>query len=118
MNATARTQLRRLTAAIRRAAQVSHHTLIAALTSLAARVRHIAKAAGFTTAQAAAATELIEDGGIHPLRGRIWLTVSTDGTRVHRSTADRCTCPDGIKAHTADHRPCYHTLAVRALLAA
>ncbi|MHA6764771.1 hypothetical protein [Streptacidiphilus sp. PAMC 29251] len=118
MNATSRKIARRLTAAIRTAAQTSRATLTAALTSLTTQIRRIAAHAGFTTAQANAALELIEDGGIHEQRPDIYRTVSTDGTRIHLTTADRCTCPDGIKATTAHHRPCYHALAVRVLEAA
>lgn len=106
MNATARKLITRLTAAIRRAVQVSRATLTAALTTLTATVRHIAQAAGYTTAQAASALELIEDNAIHPLRPGIWLTVSTDGTRTHRTTTGRCTCEAGIKGGR-----CYHQLA-------
>lgn len=113
MNATARKITRRLTAKIRRAVQVSRTTLTAALTSLASQVRRIAKAASYTTAQANSAVELIEDNGIHPLRPGIWLTVSTDGTRIHRTTTGRCTCEAGIKGGR-----CYHSLAALTLEAA
>lgn len=106
MNATARKLIARLTAAIRRAVQVSRATLTAALTTLAGQVRSIARTLGFTPAQASSALELIEDGGIHPLRPGIWLTVSTDGTRTHRTTTGRCTCEAGIKGGR-----CYHQLA-------
>jgi hypothetical protein len=106
MNAVARKIARRLTAAIRTAVQVSRTTLTAALTSIAALVRSIAKTVGFTTAQAASALELIEDNGIHHLRNQVWLTVSTDGTRTHRTTTNRCTCEAGIKGGR-----CYHSLA-------
>jgi hypothetical protein len=91
---------------IRTAAQVTRATLTAALTSLTTLVRNIAKAAGLTTAQAASAIELIEDSAIHHLRDGIWLTVSTDGTRTHRTTTNRCTCEAGVKGGR-----CYHQLA-------
>jgi hypothetical protein len=106
MTATARKLIARSLKAIRTAVQVSRAALTAALTTTAALVRSIAKTAGFTTAQAASALELIEDGGIHHLRNRVWLTVSTDGTRTHRTTTNRCTCEAGIKGGR-----CYHQLA-------
>lgn len=80
----------------------------------AAKVRRAAATAtteGFTTKQVDAARELVEDAGIVRLRRNIYLTVSTDGTRVHRTTATRCTCEAGIKG-----RACYHQLAVRLCL--
>lgn len=106
MNATARKLIARTIKAVRRAVQVSSTTLAAALTTLAAQVRSIARTFGYTPAQAASAIELIEDSGIHPLRGRVWLTVSTDGGRTHRTTTNRCTCEAGIKGGR-----CYHQLA-------
>ena len=56
---------------------------------------------------------LIEDNGIHHLRTQVWLTVSTDGTRTHRTTTNRCTCEAGIKG-----KRCYHSLAALTLEAA
>ena len=77
----------------------------------AAKVRRTMATAttdGFTTKQVDAARELIEDAGVVRLRGHIYLTVSTNGERVHRTTATRCTCNAGIK-----EKACYHQLAVR-----
>lgn len=69
---------------------------------------------GFTPAQVDAATELIEDAGIVRLRRSIYLTVSTDGSRVHRTTATRCTCQSGIRSEVkGNNKSCYHQLAVR-----
>lgn len=113
MNATQRKLITRSLTAIRTAVQVSRTLLTAALTTTEALVRSIAKTAGYTTTQAASALELIEDGGIHHLRKQIWLTVSTDGTRTHRTTTNRCTCEAGIKGGR-----CYHSLAALTLEAA
>lgn len=80
----------------------------------AAKVRRAVATAttdGFTTNQVDAANELIEDAGIVLLRGRIYMTVSTNGQRVHRTTTTRCTCQAGIK-----EKACYHQLAVRLVL--
>lgn len=68
---------------------------------------------GYSTAQVDAARELIADGGIVRLRGRILLTVATDGQRVHRTTSHHCTCHAGIRGVR-----CYHTAAARLALAA
>lgn len=63
--------------------------------------------------QVAAARELIEDGGILPLRSVVFLVVSTDGSEIHRTAPTACNCPAGRR----DIR-CYHRLAARMLLAA
>jgi hypothetical protein len=110
VNATARNAVTRLRQAIRRAVQVCRAALTASLTTTAALVRRIATTTGYTADQVAKAVELIEDNAIHPLRGRIWLAVSTDGSRVHRCTSSRCSCEAGVKG-----RSCYHQLAARAL---
>jgi hypothetical protein len=110
VNATARKLIARTTRAIRRAAQICRATLTASLTTTTALVRRIATTTGYSADQAAKAVELIEDNAIHALRGRIWLAVSTDGSRVHRCTAHACTCEAGVKG-----RSCYHQLAARAL---
>lgn len=86
--------------------------------SCAAKVRRAAATAsteGFTPSQVEAATELVEDAGIVHLRRNIYLTVSTDGTRVHRTTPTRCTCEAGIRAEKGPKKTsaCYHQLAVR-----
>lgn len=68
---------------------------------------------GYTAAQVDAARELIDDGGIVRLRGRIVLTIATDGQRIHRTTSHHCTCHAGIRGVR-----CYHTAAARLALAA
>lgn len=62
--------------------------------------------------QVESAGELIADGGIAHLRNAVYLTVSTDGTRYHRSTASHCTCEAGIRGGR-----CYHSAAVRMITA-
>lgn len=98
---------------LRTAARSARLLAIALTISAETLVRTAATTAGFTADQIAKAVELIEDGGIAPLRGRIWLAVSTNGDRIHRCTADACTCEAGVK-----NRRCYHNVAVRALEAA
>jgi hypothetical protein len=112
VNAVARKSVARLRQALHRAAHTGRQLLTAALaTSAATLIRRAgATLTGFTAAQLASAAELIEDNGIHLLRGRIWLTVSTDGSRVHRTTTHACSCEAGIKG-----RSCYHQLAARVL---
>lgn len=63
--------------------------------------------------QVASAQELIEDGGIVPLRSVVFLVVSTDGTEIHRTAPTGCNCKAGLK-----NIRCYHQLAARMLLAA
>jgi len=62
--------------------------------------------------QIESARELIADGGIAHLRSAVYLTVSTDGTRVHRTTTTHCTCDAGIR-----NGRCYHSAAVRIITA-
>lgn len=78
----------------------------------AARTRRTARLLDtYKTAQIDAALELIDDGGIIPLRpGRVWATVSTDGTAIHRTAANACTCPAGLRGTR-----CYHLAAVALL---
>lgn len=78
----------------------------------AARIRRAARLLDtYKTAQIDAALELIEDGGIIPVRpGRVWATVSTDGTAIHRTAPNACTCPAGLRG-----TPCYHRAAVALL---
>lgn len=64
--------------------------------------------------QIESAQELISDGAILPLRGRIYLAVSNDGSATHRTaTTGHCTCPAGLKGIR-----CYHVAAARILAAA
>ncbi|MFE5368174.1 hypothetical protein [Streptomyces mirabilis] len=69
--------------------------------------------ADYQAHQVASARELIEDGGIVPLRSVVFLVVSTDGTEIHRTAPTGCNCKVGLKGTR-----CYHQLAARMLLAA
>ena len=79
--------------------------------------RHIRKA---TTTQASAhkpaaiakAVELIEQGGILPLRGRrVFTVISSDGTATYKTAPAACTCPAGIRGRHI----CYHRVAAQIL---
>lgn len=84
------------------AAFTALHGLVATLLRKAAD-----SLAGYSNDQIAKAAELIEDGAIQLLRGRIYLAVSTDGSEIYRtSTAGICNCPAGLKS-----RRCFHTAA-------
>jgi hypothetical protein len=57
----------------------------------------------------AKAEELIEQGGLIPLRGQIFLAVSSDGSQTYKTHRAACTCPAGIKAvHVCKHRIAAH----------
>lgn len=113
MNATARRTFARWITAVQAATAAAFtalHGFVASLFRKAATVL-----ADYTPAQQAKAAELIEDGAIHQLRGRIYLAVSEDGTRIHRTaTTGQCTCTAGLKASLAG-RGCYHVAAARVL---
>lgn len=66
--------------------------------------------APFKPAQAAKAVELIEQGGVIPLRGRrVFLSMSSDGLTAYRTAVTgQCNCPAGLKAVR-----CYHVAAAR-----
>jgi len=58
------------------------------------------------------ARELIEQGGILPLRGRrIFTVVSSDGARTYKTAAQGCTCPAGVRGRHV----CYHRVAATIL---
>jgi hypothetical protein len=60
----------------------------------------------------AKATELIEQGGILPLRGRrVFTVVSSDGTGTYKTAPQGCTCAAGIKGRYV----CYHRVAATIL---
>lgn len=62
---------------------------------------------GFTPEQKEKALELIETQGIVRLRKRkVWMTVSSKGTRIYRTAPQACTCEGGIY-----HGRCYHQAA-------
>lgn len=63
----------------------------------------------------AAAEELIEQGGLVPLRRGIFLAVSSDGSRNYRTHRAACNCPAGIKGvHVCKHRIAAHILSLAA----
>ena len=79
----------------------------------------VASVTAGTPAQRDDAAELIEDGGIVPVRetarnGTLYQTVSSDGSEVYLTTVSGCNCPSGLRGK---HR-CYHMLAARILRAA
>ncbi|CAL9535610.1 hypothetical protein [Streptomyces sp. enrichment culture] len=63
--------------------------------------------------QVDAAKELLELGGLIPLRksskNRVYLAVNSDGTGTYRAARAACTCPAGLKAiHVCKHRIAAH----------
>lgn len=65
--------------------------------------------------QVAKAEELIEQGGLIPLRGQIYLAVSSDGTQTYKTHRAACSCPAGIKGlHPCKHRIAAHILSLAA----
>lgn len=61
------------------------------------------------------AQELIEQGGIAPVRGRrIFRAVSNDGTRTYLTAPQACTCAAGLKGRHL----CFHRIAAIILAAA
>jgi hypothetical protein len=79
---------------------------------------HIRKATKSDTVTAhkpqaiAKATELIEQGGILPLRGRrVFTVISSDGAATYKTAPQGCTCPAGIKGKFT----CYHRVAAQIL---
>ncbi|MEV5677017.1 hypothetical protein [Streptomyces sp. NPDC052179] len=66
--------------------------------------------------QVAKAVELLEFGGLVPLReSRIFLAVSEDGSEVYRTAATgQCNCPAGLRALHL----CYHGAAALLLASA
>lgn len=82
------------------------------------KVREAAKAeilAQYKPHQVAKAEELIEQGGLIPLRGSIYLAVSSDGTQTYKTHRAACTCPAGLKGlHACKHRIAAHILSLAA----
>jgi hypothetical protein len=60
--------------------------------------------------QFAKAVELIRDGGVVPLRPRVWRTVASKGTGTYLTAATNCNCPAGLRG-----RACYQQTAVQLL---
>lgn len=82
------------------------------------KVRESARAEIIAThkpAQVAKAVELIEQGGIIPLRARrIFTVISSDGTHAYKTAPQACTCPAGVKGRFV----CYHRIAAQIVTAA
>jgi hypothetical protein len=80
-----------------------------------AKITAATKTATGKPAQIAKAVELVELGGIVPVRGRrIYRATSTDGTRTYlTAVTGQCNCPAGLHGHA-----CYHVTAARLLAAA
>jgi uncharacterized Zn finger protein len=80
-------------------------------------VRRAARAeviAQYKPHQVEKAEELIEQGGLIPLRAnRVFLAASSDGSATYRTHRAACTCPAGIKGlHACKHRIAAHILSV------
>ncbi|MER7739995.1 hypothetical protein ABTX34_17045 [Streptomyces sp. NPDC096538] len=63
------------------------------------------------------ATELLEQGGVIPLRDTrknlVYLTVSSDGQEAYRTARAACSCPAGLRAtYMCAHRIAVHILAL------
>ncbi|MFD3802631.1 DUF6011 domain-containing protein [Streptomyces sp. NPDC058619] len=83
-----------------------------------AKVRAAAKAeiiATYKPHQIEKAHELIEQGALIPLRGHIYLAVSSDGTETYRTHRAACNCKAGLKGHhVCKHRIAAHILSLAA----
>ncbi|MCK9929344.1 DUF6011 domain-containing protein [Frankia sp. Mgl5] len=70
--------------------------------------RKAAIEATHSATQVADAVELVELGGVIPLRGRrVWLTVGHRGEVYRTAVTGQCNCPAGLVG-----RRCYHAAAV------
>lgn len=70
---------------------------------------------GYKPAQVDKAAELIELGGIVPVRGRrVFRAISSDGTRTYLTAPQACTCAAGLKGQHV----CFHRIAATILAAA
>jgi hypothetical protein len=65
-------------------------------------------------AQVAKAQELIEQGGVIPLRRNVFRTVSSDGTRTYLTAPQACNCAAGLKGK----HMCFHRIAAQIVTAA
>lgn len=80
----------------------------------AKRTRQAAAVVGIKATTVAKAQELIEQGGIIPIRAkRIFQVVSSDGTATYKTAPSACTCAAGIKGRFV----CYHRVAATLLAA-
>ena len=82
-----------------------------------AKVIAAAKVADHKPAQIAKAIELVELGGIVPLRkgkNRVFVVVSSSGTDRYLTAPQACTCKAGLRGI----HPCYHRIAAQLIAAA
>jgi hypothetical protein len=82
------------------------------------KVREAAKAeiiAQYKAHLVTKAEELIEQGALIPLRGQIYLAVSSDGSQTYKTHRAACSCPAGIKGiYPCKHRIAAHILSLAA----
>lgn len=75
----------------------------------ARKVRESAARITASASQVEKALELLSDAAILISRhAGVFITLSSDGSRQHRTTKTHCTCEAGVHERT-----CYHQLAVR-----
>ncbi|OHV20288.1 hypothetical protein BBK14_08665 [Parafrankia soli] len=68
---------------------------------------------GYSDQQLEDALELLELGGLTPLRGRrVWLTVGHRGATYRTAVTGHCTCVAGLYG-----KPCHHAAAVHLVAA-
>lgn len=78
------------------------------------KITTAAKVVDAKPAQVAKAVELIEVGGIVPLRGRrIFTVVASNGTDTYKTSPAGCTCAAGLRGKYG----CYHRLAAELIAA-
>ncbi len=78
----------------------------------ARNARRTAAVVGFKPAAIEKAKELIEQGGIIPLRGRrVFQVVASNGVDTYKTAKTSCGCPAGLKSTKVDERVCYHRIA-------
>jgi hypothetical protein len=74
--------------------------------------RRAAAVLGFKPAAIEKAKELIEQGGIIPLRARrVFQVVASNGIDTYKTAQHSCGCPAGLKSTKVDERVCYHRIA-------
>lgn len=81
------------------------------------KIRTAAKASAHKTAQVAKALELIEVGGIVPLkakRNRVYYVVASNGVDRYLTARQACNCPGGLRGKGT---ACYHRVAAELVAA-
>jgi hypothetical protein len=80
------------------------------------KIRTAAQAAGHKPAQVAKALELIEDGGLVPVKtrhNRVYMVVAANGTDRYLTARQACTCAAGLRGGYG----CYHRIAAELVAA-